>query len=447
MMMKKKMKMMLTKYLEILQKKTNKELLAWQFFNFLKYSSVILTAMLMARLIPSLELIKSYEHILLLSSIVSFFFVSGLGQTVIPFYETQQPTDQGSLFKTLFFLLLLLSSLSALFLILYDYFFSEKPSLQYLLYGAVLIFNTPCFALENYYLVHKKSPHLLIWAASSYSLQVLSFILPLFFFKSLEAGFCGLLIAAVLKFVFTCSQLKVFESLLQVKSQMTQFIVYSWPVVFSFVIGGSYTYLNALLVEDNLSSKDFILYRYGAREFPLFLIIANSFSLVYSAKIAQGIKTKQVHESLLAFKSKSRTVMHQLFPLAVVLMLSSQFLFSVFYTQAFVNAFVVFNLMLFLILSRMLFPQTILLGYGHGKYFLYSSLTELIVGVSLSLILVQSHGLIGVSVAMIVAFTVEKLVLIVICYYHKINFFKYLPIRVYLGYCGLLLLSFIFSIS
>ncbi|MFT6746086.1 MAG: O-antigen/teichoic acid export membrane protein [Glaciecola sp.] len=441
------MAQLIPKYLGIVRRKTNAQLLAWQGFNFIKYSSVIVTAVLMARLIPDLELIKSYENILLLASAFSFFFVSGLGQTVIPYYEAQDIEQKESMFKSLFYLLFILGLVSSLTLAFYGFYFSSKNTLNYLIFAIVMLLNIPSFALENYYLVQKKHLNLLSWGVLTYVIQIPVFLVPLFFFDSLQSGFIGLAVIASIKFIFTCFTLKIFTAIANLKKQTLHFLSYSWPVVLSFIIGGSYVYLNAFIVEHNLSSKDFVLYRYGAREFPLFLIIANSFSLVYSAKIVKGIKTSNSNNVLVAFKLKSKKVMHQLFPLAIILMLCSKYLFHLFYSEVYTEAYIVFNIMLFLLVSRMLFPQTLLFGYGKSKEFIYASLAELITGITLSVYLVDSHGLVGVSIAMIIASLTEKSFLIAICYRNKISFFKHTPIWLFLMYLGLMVVAFFTSIK
>lgn len=437
---------LIPKYLGVIRRKTNAQLLAWQGFTFIKYSSLIITAILMARLIPNIELIKTYEKILLITSSLSFFFVSGLGQTVIPYFESQDVSNKKTIFKTLFYLLFTLGLLSSLLLVFYSLIYSSENTSSYVIFAIITLLNIPSFALENYYLVHKMHVNLLTWGLFTYLLQIPVFIIPVLLYNSLDFGLYGLLGIAALKFVYTAYALQVSKHFKRSVGQLMPFLGYSWPVLLSFTIGGSYVYINAIIVELNLPSKEFILYRYGAREFPLFLIIANSFSLIYSAKIARGLKNNNPKQALKAFKLKSTKVMNQLFPIAILLMLCSQFLFKFFYSNSYAESFLVFNIMLFLLMSRMLFPQTLLLGYGLTKYFTYASLIELITGVTLSLYLVKIWGLFGVSLAMVIAFMAEKIYLILVCYRHHITFFKLIPSLHYLGYSTLLLICFLISL-
>ena len=174
----------------------------------------------------------------------------------------------------------------------------------------------------------------------------------------------------------------------------------------------------------------------------MFLIIANSFSLVYSGKISNGLSEGNLDIELCAFKNQNKKVLHQLFPVAIVLLLISKPVFAFLYSKDTENAYLVFNIFLFLIFSRVLFPQTILLGLQKTKTFIIASSIELISGILLSLLFIKPYGLQGVCWAMVIAFMIEKIYLIFLCYQNKISFFKYFPIYTYLLYSSLLLIVF-----
>lgn len=397
----------------------------------------------MARFVPDLALIKSYEQLLLISSSISFFYVSGLGQAVIPFYEKQTIAGKDTLFISMFYLLLIGGILSATALSCYAFYFEKNSLSTYTLFAIFTAFNVPSFAVENYFLAHKQQVSLFTWGIVIFSLQILCFLVPLLIFSSLNLGIIGLISVAFCKLIYTCYRLKVFVLNTKLKNQILSLLSYSWPVVLTFVIGGSSLYVHAFIVEYFLTPKEFVLYRYGAREFPLFLIIANSFSLIYSAKISKSTGQDKLEETLLNFKLKTKKVLHQLFPLAIGLMISSSYLFKLFYSDLYFKAFLVFNVLLLLLLSRTLFPQTILFGLGKTKQFMYASLLELIIGTSLSLVMVENHRLIGVSIALVIAFLFEKLFLIATCYYYNTAFFKYFPWKTYLFYATLLTGTFL----
>ena len=435
------MSRLLPKYLGQLRRRTNAQLLGWQLFNMIKYGCVLLIAIAMARWVAEKELIKVYEEIVLVGATLSFYFISGLGQTILPFYEKTKGEGE-SLFRMLFHQFFFLGALTGLGLIVYSHFKAPDFSTSYQIFALAFLLNTPTYALENYYLVHKKQVPLLLWGLFAYVVQLPFLLIPLIFFNDLEWGLAGLAIVSAFKFLIALYVLKIGKKIPAFWQKSKAFFSYSFPVVLSFILGGSFLYVNAFIVEHYLTDQSFLNYRYGAREFPLFLIISNSFSLIYSGKIAAGLKENQLEDRLLQFKQKSKKVMHQLFPLAIVLVLVSYYLFQFFYGAYFDTSFLVFNFFILLLLSRVLFPQTILVGLGKTKYFSYASAAELALGVCLSLLWVEDHGVMGVALAMICAFTVEKLILIAVCYREKVPFFKYFPVGLYLGYMSLLLAAF-----
>lgn len=404
-------------------------LLPWQIFQIFKFGSAILTAVLMAKLFHNLSDIKVYESLQLLGTTLSFFYISGLGQTVIPFYEGEDEQKKKAVFQQLFIILCLLAIATSALILWYGAVFQKSSFSLYLVFSVGALFNIPSFAIEGYFLAEKKQKQMLWWAAITFSLQILCIVVPTILY-SLWHGLVASLILAIFKFLYCCRALKIFQFSFN-KTLFNQFIRYSLPVVLSFLIGGSYGHINALVVEYKLSDLDFVLYRFGAREFPLFLIIANSFSLVYSGKISEAIGNNSLDAELIQFKKQNTKLLHQLFPVAIVLMLVSKPAFAIFYSPETADSYQVFNLLLLLLLSRVLFPQTLLFGYQKSKVFISASAFELLVGLTLSWLWVKPFGLQGVGWAMVLAFMAEKVYLIVYCYRKNIAFFKHFPIVTY----------------
>lgn len=428
-------------YIGQLRRRTNAQLLAWQGFSFIKYASAIAVMLWMARCVTDVAIIKQYEELILIGSTCSFFFVSGLGQTALPFFEseTSSSEEQKRTFKSLFILLFFLGLIASAIILLYAYLAHFNSFSIYALFALATALNIPSFSLESYYLAYKKQVTLFGWGTVSYACQIAFLIGPILIWNSLFAGIIGYTTAASLRFIYAVFQLQVFNRNAFNFDQISRLFVFASPVIVSFLIGNSYLYINSFIVEEQLNNQAFILYRYGAKEFPLFLIIANSFSLIYSAKISNAHANQELSDALHTYKMKTKKVMHQLFPFAIILTLSSKMLFQVFYGNYFTDAYRVFNLLMLLLLSRVLFPQTILFGLKKTKHFLFASGVELIVGLFLSLLLIQHYQLIGVCIAIVIASLVEKIYLIVICYRESVPFFNHFPSPLYVLYSSFLL--------
>jgi Na+-driven multidrug efflux pump len=71
----------------------------------------------------------------------------------------------------------------------------------------------------------------------------------------------------------------------------------------------------------------------------------------------------------------------------------------------------VVNLYYLLIVSRLLFPQTVLLAMRRTRIQMLAALLELILNIGLSLLLVQVWGIRGAALATVIAYYAERLVL------------------------------------
>ena len=429
----------LRNYIYRITNQSEDQLLGWQVYNALKLGSAFLVSVLLAKIHGNIAFISRYEHLLLISSIFSFFYVAGISHVFPSFFESQNQNRDRQVSAQLFWMLQIGGIFSAIFGMMYMAFSMDLE--DYLLFIPFLLLNPAAFALEGLLLVQRKTESLFWYGIVSYSVYVLG--VGLVYYWSNDIGLLILFMSlwALLRWAYTfwkirpkwISKCGSFRPLLRRAS----------PVMLSMLIGGSYVYLNALIVEQQLSEEDFVLFRYGAREFPLFLIIANSFSTVYSAKIAGN---KGLEESLKDYSQKNARIMNQLFPVAVILMLSSPFLFKWVYNPTIASAAYVFNILLFLLSSRVLFPQTILLGLNKNRRFVNASFIELLSGIVLSLLLIGPFGIEGASWAMVIAFMAEKVFLIYECYRRKIHFFKFFPWKLYLFYHLILVAAFLQSI-
>ncbi len=131
--------------------------------------------------------------------------------------------------------------------------------------------------------------------------------------------------------------------------------------------------------------------------------------------------------------------MHYLFPFTILLMLTSKWLYPIVFNAGFLKSANVFNIYLLLIVSRMVFPQTLLIGMRRTGILLFASATEILIAVILGLILIRPFGINGVAYASVIAFFCEKLILIGYNYiFLKINPKEYISIRPLVLYSTLL---------
>ena len=110
----------------------------------------------MAKFFNDIELIKTYESLQLLSTSFCFFYISGFGQTIIPYFEAKNQEEKGEVFKHHFWILSALAIVTASLIALYALVFKQSELNLYFWFAISVLINIPSFSLESYYLAYKK---------------------------------------------------------------------------------------------------------------------------------------------------------------------------------------------------------------------------------------------------------------------------------------------------
>lgn len=412
-------------------------LLSWQIFNALKAGSVFVLAILFARAGASLEFLSHYESLMLWAGLLSFFYVSGFSQAWISWNERLSPEEQKHAPNVLFWSLQLPALVTG-----GAFMGSALMNHDYIpaLFGIYLCFHIPTLSLESFFLREKNSRKILKLGIWTYFTYMLGIGLVFFFTKDLKWVIMAMFFWAFLRWILTLTHIQTGFFLQQ--NLLKKFLMYSYPVVFSFLLGGSLVYINALMVERLLDPREFVLFRYGAREFPLFMIMANSFSTVYSGELASRWNKDFRSELYQFLKTKTSRLMHQLFLMSLLLMLSAPFLFQLAYGSELSDSWKVFSVMILLTLSRVLFPQTLLLASGHTRILMQAGIFELVTGLLLSIGCIHLAGIHGAAAALVLAFLAEKVFLIFRCRQVGIEYHKAFPWQIFMVYSMLLVLCF-----
>jgi len=143
-------------------------------------------------------------------------------------------------------------------------------------------------------------------------------------------------------------------------------------------------------------------------------------------------------------KLNSQQLGFWLFPLSGLLMFLSHWAFPVIFNVNFAGSATIFNIYLLLIVSRLLFPQTILIGLQKTRAIMWTSVIEIVANVAFSLWFVQLWGLPGVAYGTVCAYILEKLVLMVFVRQNcGLRISEYLNVKQHLLYSLLLSVVFI----
>jgi O-antigen/teichoic acid export membrane protein len=165
--------------------------------------------------------------------------------------------------------------------------------------------------------------------------------------------------------------------------------------------------VNGFIITARFDPATFAIFRYGAKELPLTAMLAYALSNALVPVITREGKEK----GLMMLRERSARMASWMFPMTILLILLSYFLYPLIYGRDFLESAGVVNLYYLLIVSRLLFPQTVLLALQRTRIQMLAALFELILNIGLSLLLVQVWGIRGVALATVIAYYAERLVL------------------------------------
>lgn len=419
---------------------------AMQLFQLIRYSTLILIGVFFSKSVLTKSEIGQYETVLFLTGAVSFFWVNGLIQGFLPTSNNYSGEKKSGALFNVFYLLLLLSVLAAGFVAVFERGISHVllkdssvPFLKYMV--AYLLLSGPSGLVEYIYLIKEKAKRLVAYGVISYFLMFLLVVLPAWWGRGLEYCLMGLVASAAIRFVWVLALLLKYSSPEFDLAFILKHLNVAGPLVLSMLLSGSGQYIDGFIITGYFDDATFAVFRFGAREFPLVLLLANAFS----ASMLPGFSNQEkLGDNLKIIKLNAQKLAAWLFPLSALMMAVSHWLFPIVFNSGFKESAVVFNIYLLLIVSRLVFPQTILTGLGKNRPILWASLLEIILNVVLSLWFVQLWGLYGVAYGTVCAYIFEKLILM--AFVKKtcdVHISSYLNVSRHLVYSVLLLAEFI----
>jgi O-antigen/teichoic acid export membrane protein len=394
-----------------------------------------------------LKLISQYENLMLVTSSLTFFWVSAICNTLIPYYNNASVSTKKKLFFNTFVLLTAFSLVAAIVVVIMGRTLDGKDKYLFDMFALVVLLNTPTYITDYIYYLRGEYKQLIRWGVVTFGAHIILLCMPLFFKQSLGLAVNMLLLLSLIKFTYTILLLMK-HSIISVQTKLTgDFMMKAIPIMFSILLAGSMEYINSYIVEFNFDNETFAMFRYGARELPVFLILANSLSNVYSGEIAKMNQTGKLEEGLTQLKASSTKLMRWLFPSTILLMYLSPYLFKYAYNQQLLEGYKIFNVYLLLIISRMIFPQTVIMGILKNRVFYVISTNYLIINIVLSFWFIYLFGIIGIAYATVIAYTIEKLMLVAVCRLEGIPLQKYAPIKEYILYSLITVAAYFLSLK
>jgi O-antigen/teichoic acid export membrane protein len=421
---------------------------ALQIFQSFRFLAAILISILLVK--GGLEIVEVsfYEILFFLGNFISLFWVQGLKNGLLSYFPSLGTRDQKKLIFNLFLVFLVLGVLSSSMLFLFKDFiisyltsYSTIPHIE--LICIFVIINTPTILIEFTYLLLDKSKSIVKYGAAIFFLQVTLILVGLIFFDGIRVLLLLMILWASVKLIWLIQLLfKRAEFSFDSKIQRN-FLIFSFPLVLHILLGNAMEYVVGFIVSKFFEEEMFAVFRYGARELPISLILVGALA---SAMVPSLVK--DFDKSIQELKIKVTNLMKWLYPLSMVLMLLSPIIYPIVYSEDFALSARIFNLYLLILASRIILAQTIIYAKHDNKILAYFASVELLCNLLLSIWWSQLFGIEGIVYATIVAFLLNKILLILYNHYkYDIPLHRYLDLKIYFAFNLSLLICFYISLQ
>lgn len=426
-----------------------------QLFQLLKAVIFLIISIVFTKSYLTPAQIGQWEMFMFIASFLTFFWVTGIIQSLLPLYNRNKTYrkigDNGSskspeIFNTF----LLLCFLSLLFFVLghslksnFSVFHisGNVPFINLLL--LYILLSSPVCLIEYIYLLNNRSYRIFQYGLITFTIQMILIIAPILFGKDIIWSIWGILGITAIRWVWLLALLRRYTEMKISVKFMKEHLYLGAPLIITTLISNSAQYTDGVIISSVYRDPEmFAWFRYGAKEFPLVLMLANGLS---NAMLPEFSTREKMKESLAKIRIKSKRLMHFLFPVAMLVMLFTRWIYPRMFTPEFQKSADIFLVYSLLIIPRLVFPQTIIVGRKKTHITLFSALMELALNIPLSLLMIKwGYGLVGVVLATFVVYSFGK-ILLVIYLWTKMNIkpSEYIPLRLYAVYSALIAALFI----
>jgi O-antigen/teichoic acid export membrane protein len=422
--------------------KFNDPVFTFQYYQVIRYVVSFLISVIMVRSGLQKTDLGYYEVWIFIVTSLTFFWSAGIKNALLSYYPPLDKKTGNELISAVFWVLSGVGVLLGLILWVIPHtitsLFIGGNVLPYTLWIAIyLMLSVPIVLTENILYLNGLSRQLINYTHWSQGGLLLLFIVVSIYNPVLIVYIYALVLALFFRFLYLFYLLFGREKISFQTKELKLFLVFAIPLIINMLLGSIMDFIDGWFVTKFYDASYFPVFRYGARELPFSTILFSSLSAaMIPVLIREGIAASDM-------RRRVNRLMHILFPASIVIMIVSPFIFPWVYSSEFKESAFIFNIYLLIISSRVLMPQTYNFALHQHKIILWSAIIEIVANVMLSYWWMQIWGVYGLAFATVVAYFIQKAILIWYNYRkNNIPISNYLDMRYYLMYCILLLATF-----
>jgi len=258
--------------------------------------------------------IGQWEMFMFIAGLITFFWVTGIIQSLLPLYHRNKTYrkigDNGSAKSPeIFNAFLLLCFFSLLFFALGHslknnfsvfHFSGNVPYINLLL--LYILLSSPVCLIEYIYLLNNRSYRILQYGLYTFTAQLIMIITPIIAGKDIIWSIWGLLIITGLRWIWLLILLRRYTEMKISVEFMKEHLYLGIPLILTSLISGSAQYTDGVIISAVYRDPAiFAWFRYGAKEFPLVLMLATGLS---NAMLPEFSTRERMRESLAKIRVK-----------------------------------------------------------------------------------------------------------------------------------------------
>jgi O-antigen/teichoic acid export membrane protein len=306
-----------------------------------------------------------------------------------------------------------------------------------------MLLSSPVCLIEYIYLLNNKSYRIFQYGIYTFSLQLILVLVPVIIGKDLIWSVYGLIAVSGVRWIWLIILLRKYAEMKISYTFMKEHLYIGLPLILTTLISGSAQYVDGVIVSAVYRDPGiFAWFRYGAKEFPLVLMLANGLS---NAMLPEFSTRSRMKESLATIRAKSKNLMHICFPATMLIMLFARWLFPRMFTPEFQKSADVFLIYSLLVIPRLLFPQTVIVGRKKTHITLIAAILEIGFNIPVSLFMIKwGYNIVGVALSTFIVYLISKIFLAAYLWIKmKIKPSDYIPLKIFMLYTTLLIALFV----
>jgi len=424
-----------------------------QIYQLIRFTTFLIISIVLTKSNVLRKDIGLFEAFMFIAGLVTFFWVTGLIQSFLALANNNKTFDNQNrslkkkspeifnafILLTLFSILVFSIGIS---LRKYISIYDIQGNVTYInLLLVYILLSNPSVLIEYIYLIKNRSSSILVYGFITYGVQLIMVLYPIIGGYDIIWALYGLVGISMLRFVWILIILFKYAEFKFSWAFMKEHLSVGVPLIISSLLAGSAQYIDGMVVTRAMDVEHFAIFRYGAKEFPLVLILAVGLSNVMISEIG---KPGNMRASLDKIRHHSRRLMHFLYPITMLTMFLARWFYPAIFNKEFIRSADVFMVYLMIIIPRLVFPHTILIGLKKTRVILVTSLIEITINIGLSIFLVKHYGTVGVALATSIVYLLETISLVVYNFVRlKIRPKLYIPLKTFSIYSILLTLEFV----